>query len=143
MDISHYEHAAVAFTLGALSDLALREFALWIAKWPTTKGMVIAELMGMYFKSLSRERAAIYGGTGGLAIFLIHWMLPNASIPETLIIATVISALQYLTVMYASLERKYPMLKMPIALVHFALSVTVAALTISGIIEVSGNLQWP
>lgn len=143
MDVSHYEHAAVAFTLGALSDLALRELALGIAKWPTTKGLVISELMGLYFKSISREKAAIYGGTGGLAIFILHLMLPKASIPETLVAATTISALQYLTVMYAPLERRYPELATPISLVHFALSVAVSALIISGIIEVSSTLLRP
>ena len=141
MSSSSYEHAAVAFTLGALSDLALREFALGIAKWPITKKMDIAELMGIYFKNLSRERTAIYGGTGGLAIFLLHKMLPNASVPEALVAAMTISALQYLTVMYRPLESKYPALKTPIALIHFALSVAVAALIVSGIIEVSGNLR--
>ena len=141
MNPSSYERAAVAFTLGALSDLALREFALEIAKWPTTKGMAVAELLGLYFKNLSRERTAIYGGTGGLAIFLLHKMLPNASVPEALVAAMTISALQYLTVMYRPLERKYPASKRPIALIHFALSVAVVALIVSGIIEVSGNLR--
>ena len=141
MNPSSYEHAAVAFTLGALSDLALREFALGIAKWPTTKKMAVAELMGLYFKNLSRERTAIYGGTGGLAIFLLHKMLPDASVPEALLAATTISALQYLTVMYRPLEDRYPTLKKPIAVVHFALSVGVSVIVMYGIIEVSGNLR--
>lgn len=140
MDISHYQHAILAFTLGAISDLALREFALGIAKWSTTKGMVISELMGLYFKGLSRKRTAIYGGIGGLAIFILHLMLPKASIPETLVAAIAISAFQYLTVMYTPLEKKYPMLKTPLALIHFVLTVVVSVFTIIGINEVSSNL---
>lgn len=143
MNRSSYEHAAAAFALGALSDLALREFALGIAKWPTTKRMAVAELMGLYFKNLSRERTAVYGGVGGLAIYLLHKMLPNASVPESLVAATTISALQYLTVMYRPLEDRYPALKEPIAIIHFVLSVVVSAIIMHGIIEVSGNLQQP
>jgi len=140
MNTSDYEHAAAAFTFGALSDLALREFAIGMSSWTATRKLVISELMGLYFKNLSRKRTAIYGGLGGLAIFILHLMLPKASIAETLVAAIAISAFQYLTVMYTPLEKKYPMLKTPLALIHFVLTVVVSVFTIIGINEVSSNL---
>jgi hypothetical protein len=142
MHVSDYEHAAVAFMLGALSDLALREFTLGVSELSSTKrNNILPVPIDLYFKNLSRKKTAIYGGIGGLVIFILHLMLPNTSVQETLVLTTVVSALQYLTVMLPSIERKYPELAVPISLVHFTLMVAVSIITINGIIAVSSNLQ--
>jgi len=102
MDVSYYEHAAAAFMLGALSDLALREFTLGVSELPSTKrNNILPFPIDMYFKNISREKTAIYGGIGGLIIFILHVMIPSTSVQETLVLTTVVTALQYLTVMYA------------------------------------------